>query len=255
MIANYHTHTSRCRHATGSEEEYVRCAIDRGINILGFSDHTPYCFPEGYYSHMRMYPNELTDYVRTVEELGKQYAGEISILLGVEMEYYPAYFGETVQMLRDAGIEYMLLGQHWIGNEIKEPYNGRPTADIEHLTRYCHQLMEAMNTGLFSYVAHPDLLYFTGENEIYETHIREVCREANSCGIPLEINLLGIRDKRHYPNDALWRVAAEERCKVVLGSDAHEPKELCCREDEKKALEIVRNYDLELLETVPLRRM
>ena len=67
MIANYHTHTPLCRHAKGSVMEYAQAACDAGLTILGFSDHTPYCFPEGYYSHMRMYPDQLSGYVR--EEL------------------------------------------------------------------------------------------------------------------------------------------------------------------------------------------
>ena len=55
MIANYHTHTARCHHASGTEEEYIQAAIESGLRVLGFSDHTPYPFPEGYYSKMRMY--------------------------------------------------------------------------------------------------------------------------------------------------------------------------------------------------------
>ena len=30
MDYNYHTHTSRCGHATGSDEEYVKRAIEQG---------------------------------------------------------------------------------------------------------------------------------------------------------------------------------------------------------------------------------
>ena len=60
MIANYHTHTPRCGHAIGSEEEYVRCALEAGFQILGFSDHTPYPFPQGHYSSFRMKPSALT---------------------------------------------------------------------------------------------------------------------------------------------------------------------------------------------------
>ena len=45
MEANYHTHTWRCRHASGTERDYIENAIDHGIRILGFSDHTPYPFP------------------------------------------------------------------------------------------------------------------------------------------------------------------------------------------------------------------
>ncbi len=50
MIANYHTHTWRCHHAKGTEREYVERAIEGGLKILGFSDHTPYPLPAGYYS-------------------------------------------------------------------------------------------------------------------------------------------------------------------------------------------------------------
>ena len=45
MRANYHTHTYRCNHASGTEEEYIQCALDGNIEVLGFSDHTPYFSP------------------------------------------------------------------------------------------------------------------------------------------------------------------------------------------------------------------
>ena len=35
----YHTHTKRCGHAVGEDEEYVIEAIKAGIKDLGFSDH------------------------------------------------------------------------------------------------------------------------------------------------------------------------------------------------------------------------
>ena len=30
MIANFHTHTSRCNHASGTDREYVEAAIEAG---------------------------------------------------------------------------------------------------------------------------------------------------------------------------------------------------------------------------------
>jgi histidinol-phosphatase (PHP family) len=56
MIANYHTHTPRCRHAKGSEREYVESAIKAGLQVLGYADHSPQIFPAGYDSTFRMYP-------------------------------------------------------------------------------------------------------------------------------------------------------------------------------------------------------
>ena len=63
MIANYHTHTWRCRHADGTEREYVERAIEGGLKILGFSDHSPYPFPDGYDSGMRMRLDQVEGYV------------------------------------------------------------------------------------------------------------------------------------------------------------------------------------------------
>ena len=37
---NYHTHTKRCKHAGGSDEEYIESAIKSGFQELGFADHT-----------------------------------------------------------------------------------------------------------------------------------------------------------------------------------------------------------------------
>ena len=48
MIANYHTHTHRCNHAVGREEDYVKEALKVGLKLLGWADHTPYLFPGGY---------------------------------------------------------------------------------------------------------------------------------------------------------------------------------------------------------------
>ena len=255
MIANYHAHTQRCRHASGTEEEYLQAAIQRGLKVFGFSDHTPQFFPGDYYSRMRMYPEQLEEYCSKVLALREQYKGQLEIPLGLEVEYYPDIFPELHARMKDMGIEYILLGQHWNGNEENEPYNGRPSDDEEKLKRYCHQVMTAMEMGIFTYFCHPGLLHFTGERKIYEKHIRPVCRMAVETDTPVEMNLLGIRDGRHYPTEAFWQIAAEEGCKAVLGIDAHKPEEIADLEPEKKALELVKKYGLTLLETVPLKKI
>ena len=253
MIANYHTHTPRCRHAEGTEAEYAQAALNCGMEILGFSDHTPYWFPGDYYSHMRMYPNELEEYCDAVRNTQKQYADKLQIHLGLEVEYYPAYFAEVLRRAQDQGIEYFLLGQHWVGSEIGEPYCGAATGEELLLKRYCDQVIEAMQTGLFTYVAHPDLINFVGDPKTYRQHIHRICREAKSCGIPLEINLLGLKTGRNYPNRLFWEVAAEEGCHCVIGCDAHQPYAIGDRGAEEKALAWVRELELTLLPKVALR--
>lgn len=255
MIANYHSHTWRCNHASGTEESYVQTALDAGMQILGFSDHSPYFFPGDYYSHFRMRPEQLKGYCETVRDLAQTYRSDIDIHLGVELEYYPKYLPRLLPFLQDHGVEYCLLGQHFLGNEIGQYPSGGPTGDETILERYCRQSMEAMHTGLFTYFAHPDLMDFRGDSKVYREHISRMCREAADCGMPLELNLLGIREGRCYPNPRFWELAAEAGCSVILGCDAHEARVLNDPTTEKKALRMLEKLGLSPLDTVPLRKI
>lgn len=255
MIANYHSHTTRCNHALGTPREYVENAVRRGLNIFGFSDHTPQYFPGDYYTFMRMRPYELPEYCADVRSLKREYRDRLQILTGLEVEYYPAFWNDLIPRVRDAGIEYLILGQHWLGNEINEPGSAAPTDDENLLRRYCRQVCDALETGKITYIAHPDLLNYVGDKQIYRQHVRDLCRAAQQSGTPLEINFLGIATGRHYPNPYFWEVAAEEGCNVVFGMDAHAPDHILNPEPERKALEMVRYYGLNLLETVNLRQI
>ena len=253
MLHNFPTHTTRCRHAEGTDEAYVRCALEAGLQTLGFSDHTPYPFSGSYYSTMRMYPHEFAEYVTSVRSLQQTYADRLDIPLGVEAEYYPAHFEKLLQLLRSENIDYMILGQHWIGNEEGCPYNGRPTDSRAHLIQYCDQSIEAMQTGLFTYFAHPDLLWFTGDPIAYGEHMQRLCEAAKKCDVPLEINLLGLRTQRHYPTGRFWEIAAKVGNEVILGCDAHAPSQLLDTAAIGTALDMVDRLGLKLLETAQLR--
>ena len=129
MIANYHTHTARCGHARGQEREYVENAIAGGLKILGFSDHTPYPFPEDYKPRTRMAVSQFEDYVDTVLALKKEYAGQIEIHLGVEAEYYPKYFDALIDLYTYIGypcFKVSALNETGI-DEIKQDLQGKVT--------------------------------------------------------------------------------------------------------------------------------
>lgn len=255
MIANYHTHTWRCRHATGSEEQYVKNAIQAGMKILGFADHSPYIFPNGYYSAFRMELSQLPGYVDTVLSLREEYEDRIEIPLGLEIEYYPRHLPELLPILRDQPLDYLILGQHFVNNEYDAPYNGVGSRDEGLLRQYVHQTCDAMNTGLFTYFAHPDLIHFRGSEKLYRQHMRDICREAKSCGVPLEFNLLGLSSGKHYPNPVFWEMVAEEGCEVILGRDAHDPEALLDEETEDLAMKILESVGICPIKIAELRKI
>ena len=170
MIANYHTHTWRCRHADGTEREYVERAIEGGLKILGFSDHSPYPFPDGYDSGMRMRLDQVEGYVDTVLALKKEYDKDIEIHLGLETEYFPRFWDQLIDFLSDYPFEYFVLGQHSLGNEIEKIlYSGHGTTDGSYLKQYVDQCLAGIDTGKYLYLAHPDLFLFNGDEGIPET--------------------------------------------------------------------------------------
>ena len=257
MKANYHTHTPRCGHATGSEREYIEAAIENGIQILGFSDHAPYTFGEGYANHIRMDMSELEDYIETLSRLKKEYQKEIEIHIGLEVEYFPQFFDETYEKIKAYPLEYLILAAHYYGNghrAMKERAFVNATDKPEYLHNYFEQLSTAMEKGCFTYVAHPDLLNYTGDVEVLRANMRKLCRKANALELPLEINLHGVVTKKNYPNEMFWKIAGEEKCRVIVGIDAHMVSEFQYQKAFESAMELVKKYHLKLIEEVELKK-
>ena len=253
MYDNYHTHTPRCNHASGEEEEYVLSAIESGMRKLGFSDHCPYIFKTaGYYSTYRMRPELFEGYCKEVLRLKEEYKDRINIHLGLEAEYYPELFDSFLDFIKEQPIEYLILGQHFLGNEVMEHYNGEATDDVRLLERYVKQTIEALDTGRFTYLCHPDLFYFTGSDRDYEKWMRKLCQAARERDIPLEINQLGIMTNRNYPNSLFWKIAGEEGCKGIIGSDAHSPKDVYRADIEAVSRKIAGDNGIELIEGLAL---
>ncbi len=159
------------------------------------------------------------------EHLRREYAGDITVKIGFELEYYPALFAKTLRFLCDFPIDYLIQGQHFLGNEYEAGavYSGRPTEDAAVLQRYVEQTVAGMASGAYTYLAHPDLCNFVGDREIYREQMRRLCTSAKQLGCPLEVNFLGFMQHRCYPNQAFWQIAKEVGNDVVIGLDAHSP--------------------------------
>ena len=250
LTVNYHTHTTRCSHATGTDRQYVEAAIKAGFKVLGFSDHSPYFYssdPTGErYPFYMMKPNEAEEYFNSVRELREEYKNDIEIHVGVEMEYYPRDFEKTYELIKSLGCEYCILGQHFLDNDDlagRKP-SSFATEDKARLDLYTDRCIEAMQTGKFIYMAHPDVIHFVGDKDYYAAASRRLCETAKSLGVPIELNLLGIREGRYYPNGDFWKIAGEVGGDVVLGVDAHSPEAFLDGRQYAVAAEIIDKFGL-----------
>ena len=250
MLYNYHTHTKRCKHALGEDREYVENAIKVGIKTLGFSDHAPYCFPDTVYrSSYRMADEEIFEYAESVRSLKKEYAKDIDILLGFELEYYPRYHKIEMKFLNQVNPDYLILGQHFIGNEVENIQHAYNTK-IDRLEEYVSQVIEGINTGDFAYVAHPDMIYpFACEDKKLIKEYTRLCEYAKKVGMPLELNLLGVMGNRHYPSNKFFEIAGKVGNSIVIGYDAHDPISFLNEQAVKQANAMIEKYNLKAIKT------
>ena len=230
LVYNYHTHTARCGHASGLDEEYVLAAIEAGIKYLGFSDHI--ILPDGYMQPgIRGNPELFEDYLYSINYLKDKYKDKINIIIGFEAEYYPEMVDYYKSLLKDR-IDYLILGQHCYLEDNSFHFYFEKDAPIEDVKRYVDDVIEGIKTGLFKYVAHPDLfmqsqLNWNSELEKESRRLLKACEEYQ---IPVELNMCGAMrrhfDAEHYsyPNIHFFKLVKDYKVKLVLGIDAHTPK-------------------------------
>lgn len=254
FTANYHTHTARCGHASGEDRAYVEEAIKAGIQTLGFSDHAPMPFPSGHHSGHRIQLDRAEDYFNSISSLKKEYAGQIDIRIGVEAEFYPETFDVFWDYIKQFPLEYMILGQHFIGREEDGRASSARSDDEGRLIEYVNNVVSAIRSGKFLYVAHPDVVNFTGDDAIYHREIRRICEAAKDAGMPLEINRLGFFEHRIYPCDRFFTIAAEVGNEVVIGSDAHSPSVFRDSESIEGCAAFAEKHGLTLLSSLELRK-
>lgn len=125
-ITNYHTHTSRCKHAQGTDRDYVQQAVDSGYQVLGFTDHVAWPFSDGFVSPVRMDAGQMPEYAASILKLKEEYAGRLSIHLGAECEYFPDYFPWLQEQREALGLEYLILGVHYPPTRRGGPSSPRP---------------------------------------------------------------------------------------------------------------------------------
>jgi len=255
MHANYHTHTYLCHHANGTPREYVETAIDNGLEILGFSDHNPCPFTNGFVTDYRIDLEDTEKYLRTIRQLKEEYKYKIKILVGYEAEYYPSEHENTMNYLNSYGFDYLILGQHFTRNGYDGAYSGGNFCDEAFLKEYVDQVIEGINTGVFSYIAHPDIINYRRDPEIFEREITRLLCEANRLSIPVEFNLLGLTTHRHYPYDKFWEIVKSNGNDVIIGCDAHESDACANPEVYRKALDILKGFGITPIDYLTLKEV
>lgn len=252
LMANYHAHTFRCRHAYGTEQEYIEAAIQMGIRELGFSDHIPCPFQDGYVSGIRMTMDEAPAYVETIRRLNWEYKGKIKLYVGFEAEYIPEFYEEQMRLFHRLDCDYLILGQHFLQSEEYGPYMGAKTEDEGRIRAYVDTVIAAMETESYLYLAHPDLINYQGMDSVYDWEMTRLCTRLKELDIPLELNVLGMSTGRNYPSERFWRIPGEIGNRVIIGLDAHSVENMTDQKGYAECMRLVEKYNLNLIDRLTI---
>ena len=233
-MKNFHAHTFRCGHAWGTDDEMVQAAIHAGFTTLGISEHSPWPFADGYQeidTRQRITMEQLDDYIAHMQDLKEKYRDQIEIKIALECESFPQYF-DWLRSVKER-FDYLLLGVHCSDrDEHLYHYYARSTL-AEQIKEYTRCALAGMESGLFAYLAHPELCFadYPVYDDVCKEMVRCICSKAKELDMPLEYNLYGV-DKQGrgrqkglgYPCKIFWEEAAKYGCKAIIGVDAHRPE-------------------------------
>lgn len=255
LKTNFHTHTYLCKHAKGTVSDYVSKAIEYGYTEIGISDHMPF-EDLGY----RMDQSDIKTYDDMIEAAKQEFGAKIVIKSALECEYINSINNRYEEYLDK--YDYLLLGQHIT---YKGKYNGDfkdsfSLKSVDDLFMYKDNIVEALKTGFFKILAHPDVFMYGLKtwNEEIATLSREIIDCAIQNNVLLELNANGYnRDQVEidgvvtslYPYNEFWKLVAQTDAKVIINADCHEP-ELLKGQHISKAIELSEKLKLNIVHNI-----
>lgn len=232
-IGDFHVHTKWCGHAQGEMGEYVARACEVGLPAVGFSAHFPAQMPHTH--KVCLEPEEVPLYIDEAKRLKDIFKEQIDILIGFEADYAQGreeYIEK--ECIRKWNPDYVTGAIHLIDEwpfdhpDYRDGYANWRISDL--YRTYFARLERLAETGLFDIVAHVDLVKKFGyrpEENVSDSfeHLldviagKEMLIEANTAGFDKPVGEM-------YPSFDILKAACSRDIGVVLGSDAHAPKEV-----------------------------
>lgn len=250
-LMDYHNHHSRCGHALGSIEEYIRVAIDKNLSEIGIADHFPF---ETVWNDpnlkellktVSMSVEEFPVYIQEIKDLRKKYQNKIAVKISTEVGFVNSkrYLDMQKKVLEPFmdDFDYLLGGIHELifdgpsfvfftdgrGSEILGTY-GEEKIHME----YIKKMSDMVESGFFDIIAHLDnhrFLWTPNEPEYSEDvwkRLMELLDRIKSKGMAVEINTSGTLKGAisQLPSDDIVKKLIQKGIPLTLSSDAHRPE-------------------------------
>jgi histidinol-phosphatase (PHP family) len=234
-----HVHTTLCHHASGSMEDYVLAAIDRGLASLYFLEHLEVGI--NYFECTWLTESDFARYFQEGWRLRELYGDRLFIGLGVEVGYNPERSAEILARLAEwpwdrvaVSYHFMRLGARHYNLVSRKPVNFETLGRLglaAVLTAYFDTVLEAVETVPAEVVCHLDAaMRYHPDVRLAKSHYQQIdliLAAMARRGMALEVNASGCRIRGEpFPARDIIMAALRRNIPLVAGSDAHRPEDV-----------------------------
>ncbi|MEK6478252.1 histidinol-phosphatase [Catalinimonas sp. 4WD22] len=263
-FTNFHGHTHYCD-GKGRAEEYAEAAIAQQMPAYGFSSHAPIPFEVAW----TMKESEAEKYVAEVRNAKAQYADQLQIYTGLEVDYIPEVAGPGHERIRKLGLDYTVGSVHFVDffpNGHPWEIDGKHALFLEGLERifkgdtpkaierYYSLIRQMVVEDPPDIVGHLDKIkmqseegdLFSEESSWYRDAVEETLQVIQKKGLITEVNTRGIYKKKTvdpYPSPWILERMKALDIPIMLNSDAHHPREITACFEETANLLLDIGYD------------
>jgi histidinol-phosphatase (PHP family) len=231
MKFDFHTHHYRCGHAAGEIRDYIEAAIARGMTYIGISDHSPFfgADVDQLRPGIAMAKSEFPNYIAEVLRLKEEYRDSITVLLGVESDFFPEHASLYSSIYAQYPFDYIIGSVHVSGgwgifdrsrwDAVEE--DGLLAAKEAHF----ELVAQSARSGMFDILGHIDAIkgYKPEISDVPTAVIDSTLQTIAESDVAIEVNTSG-KGKAcggWYPSHEVLERACYYGVKPTFGSDSH----------------------------------
>ena len=196
----------------------------------------------------RMDLADFPEYLRLIEEARSEFP-QLPIRLGLECDFIPGKESWIRELGKKADFDYFIGAVHYItpdwdvDNPLKlARWKDQPVEEV--WTKYFKAMTQAAESGLFDFMAHPDLVKKFGHRPKGDLrpYYKDTLDAIEAAGIAMEVSTAGLRKEvmEIYPSIEFLEEAFRRNIPVLISSDSHAPAEVGY--EFQRALKMVKGF-------------
>jgi histidinol-phosphatase (PHP family) len=153
---DYHVHERHSADASAKIMDYIAVAEKLGIIEIAFTTHLITIGPD---VEISIRPKDISEYINEIEKA--QEGTNVRLLTGLEVDFFPEDERNIERILGEHDLDFVLGSTHYVNGvdighpaRAKEFFSNRPLS--EGVDEYYRVWRQAVESGLFDVMAHPD---------------------------------------------------------------------------------------------------